>query len=107
VFAVASAASLEAAAVLLRLRYEAPPRPAAPRGAHLMDDVAEDARVIIGNRDLAMFTGLGMAHIYVGCTDGLHCRRCTGSVTYRRARSWNTDRRHCWCSGRCSLLHPS
>jgi hypothetical protein len=36
VFAVASAASLEAAAALLRLRYEAPPRPAAPRGAHLM-----------------------------------------------------------------------
>src|SRR5215210_5722552 len=61
VFAVASAASLAAAAVLLRLRYEAPPRPAAPRGAHLMDDVAESVRAIIGTRDVAMFTGLGMA----------------------------------------------
>ncbi|HJQ87081.1 MAG TPA: MFS transporter [Propionibacteriaceae bacterium] len=64
VFAVASAASLAAAVVLLRLRYEAPPRPAAPRGAHLMDDVAEGARVIIGNPDLAMFTGLGMAQTF-------------------------------------------
>jgi hypothetical protein len=33
VFAVAAAASLAAAAVLLRLRYDAPPRPPAPRGA--------------------------------------------------------------------------
>ena len=36
VFAVASAASLAAAAVLLRLRYDAPPRPAAPQGARLL-----------------------------------------------------------------------
>ena len=35
VFAVAAAASLAAAAFLLRLRYDAPPRPAAPRGVHL------------------------------------------------------------------------
>jgi hypothetical protein len=64
VFAVASAASLAAAVVLLRLRYEAPPRPAAPRGAHLMDNVAEGVRAIIGNPDLAMFTGLGMAQTF-------------------------------------------
>jgi Na+/melibiose symporter-like transporter len=64
VFAVVSAASLAAAAVLLRLRYEAPPKPAAPRGAHLMGDVAEGVRAIIGNRDLAMFTGLGMAQTF-------------------------------------------
>src|SRR4029450_1487968 len=38
VFAFASAASLAAAALLLRLRYDAPPRPAAPRSAHLMAD---------------------------------------------------------------------
>jgi hypothetical protein len=63
VFAVASAASLAAAAVLLRLRYDAPPRPAAPR-AHLMADVAEGVRTIVRNRDLAMFTGLGMAHTF-------------------------------------------
>jgi hypothetical protein len=64
VFAVASAASLAAAVMLLRLRYEAPPRPAAPRGAHLMDDVAEGVRAIIGKPDLAMFTGLGMAQTF-------------------------------------------
>jgi MFS family permease len=64
VFAVASAASLAAAAVLLGLRYDAPPRPAAPRGAHLMADVAEGVRTIVGNRDLAMFTGLGMAQTF-------------------------------------------
>jgi MFS family permease len=64
VFAVASAASLAAAAVLLRLRYDAPPRPAAPQGAHLMADVAEGVRAIVGNRDLAMFTGLGMAQTF-------------------------------------------
>jgi hypothetical protein len=64
VFAVASAASLAAAVVLLRLGYVAPPRPAAQRGAHLMDDVAEGVRAIIGNRDLAMFTGLGMAQTF-------------------------------------------
>jgi MFS family permease len=64
VFAVAAAASLAAAAVLLRLRYDAPPRPAAPRGPHLMVDVAEGVRAIAGNGDLAMFTGLGMAQTF-------------------------------------------
>jgi MFS family permease len=64
VFAVASAASLAAAAILLRLRYDAPPRPPAPRGAHLMADVAEGVRAIVGNRDLATFTGLGMAQTF-------------------------------------------
>jgi hypothetical protein len=64
VFAFASAASLAAAAVLLRVRYDAPPRPAAPRGAHLMADVAEGVRAIVGNRDLALFTGLGMAQTF-------------------------------------------
>jgi MFS family permease len=64
VFAVASAASLAAAAILLRLRYDAPPRPPAPRGAHLMADVAEGVRAIVGNRELATFTGLGMAQTF-------------------------------------------
>jgi MFS family permease len=64
VFAVASAASLAAAAVLLRLRYEAPPRPGAPRRAHLMADVAEGVRAVVGNYDLALFTGLGMAQTF-------------------------------------------
>jgi cyclic nucleotide-binding protein/MFS transporter len=64
VFAVASAASLAAAAVLLRLHYEAPPRPGAPRRAHLMADVAEGVRAVVGNYDLALFTGLGMAQTF-------------------------------------------
>jgi MFS family permease len=61
VFAVAAAASLAAAAILVRLRYDAPPRPSAPRAAHLMADIAEGVRAIVGNRDLALFTGMGMA----------------------------------------------
>ena len=64
VFAFASAASLAAAALLLGMRYDAPPRPAAPRGAHLMADVAEGVRAIMGNRDLALLTGLGMAQTF-------------------------------------------
>jgi predicted MFS family arabinose efflux permease len=64
VFGVSAAASLAAAALLLRLRYDAPPRPAAPRGAHLMAEVAEGVRAIVGNRDLALFTGLGMAQTF-------------------------------------------
>ena len=61
VFAVVSAASLAAAALLLRLRYDAPPRPAAPGGVHLVADAAEGIRAIVRNRDLALFVGLGMA----------------------------------------------
>ena len=64
VFAFAAAASLAAAALLLRLRYDAPPRPPAPRGAHLMADVAEGVRAVAGNRDLALFIGLGMAQTF-------------------------------------------
>ena len=64
VFAFASAASLAAAALLLRLRYDAAPRPAAPRVAHLMADVADGVRAVVGNRDLALFTGLGMAQTF-------------------------------------------
>src|SRR5215213_6731416 len=39
-------------------------RPAPPRGAHLMADVAEGIRAVVGNRDLALFTGLGMAQTF-------------------------------------------
>ena len=51
VFAFASGASLAAAALLLRLRYDAPPRPAAPRGVHLLAEAAEGIRAILRNRD--------------------------------------------------------
>jgi MFS family permease len=64
VFAVASAASLAAAAVLLGMRYDAPPRPAAPRRANLLADVAEGIHAIVRDRDLALFTGLGMAQTF-------------------------------------------
>ena len=64
VFAVAAGASLAAAALLLRLRYDAPPRPAAPRGGHLMADVAEGIRTIVRNRDLALLIGLDIAQTF-------------------------------------------
>ena len=64
VFAVASGASLAAAALLLRLRYDAPPRPAAPRGVHLIADAAEGIRVTVRNRDLALLNGLAIAQTF-------------------------------------------
>ncbi len=60
VFAFASGASLAAAALVLRLRYDAPPRPSAPRG-RLLADAAEGIRAVVGNRDLALFLGLALA----------------------------------------------
>jgi predicted MFS family arabinose efflux permease len=64
VFAAAAGASLAAAALLLRLRYDAPPRPPAPRGVHLMADVAEGVRTIVRNRDLALLIGLDIAQTF-------------------------------------------
>jgi MFS family permease len=58
VFAVAAAASLWAAAIMLRVRYEAPPRPPAPQRAHLRAEVAEGVRVVARDRDLALLVGL-------------------------------------------------
>ena len=64
VFGVAAAASLAAAALLLRLHYDAAPRPPAPRGVHLVADAAEGVRAIVRNRDLALFVGLGIAQTF-------------------------------------------
>jgi Na+/melibiose symporter-like transporter len=64
VFAVAAGASLAAAALLLRLGYDAPPRPPAPQGVHLRADVAEGVRVIVRNRDLALLNGLTIAQTF-------------------------------------------
>jgi MFS family permease len=64
VFVVAAAASLAAAALLLRLQYDAPPRPAATRGVHLVADAAEGIRAIVRNSDLALFIGLGIAQTF-------------------------------------------
>lgn len=63
VFAVAAAASLWAAALLLRLRYDAPPRPAAPEvGA--VRAAAEGLRAVAGNRDVALIIVLAAAQAF-------------------------------------------
>jgi predicted MFS family arabinose efflux permease len=64
VFALASGASLAAAALLLRLRYDAAPRPPAPRGVHLIADAAEGIRAVVRNRDLALLNGLVIAQTF-------------------------------------------
>jgi MFS family permease len=64
VLAVASGASLAAAALLLRLRYDAPPRPAAPPGVHLIAGAAEGVRAIVRNRGLALLNGLAVAQTF-------------------------------------------
>jgi MFS family permease len=64
VFAVAAGASLAAAAILVGLRYVAPPRPAAPRDVHVMAEAAEGIRTIVRNRDLALLNGLTIAQTF-------------------------------------------
>jgi MFS family permease len=64
VFAVAAGASLAAAAILLGLRYVAPPRPAAPGAVHLMAEAADGVRTIVRNRDLALLNGLAIAQTF-------------------------------------------
>ena len=61
VFAVAAGASLWAAVLLLRLDYDAPPRPPAPRESNLTASAVEGVRVVSGNRDLALIMGLAAA----------------------------------------------
>lgn len=58
VFAVAAAASFWSAALLVRLRYEAPPRPAAPRRPNLAREAADGVRAVTQNRGLALILGL-------------------------------------------------
>ena len=64
VFAVAAAASLWAAALLLRLRYDAPPRPAAPTETAVLRQAAEGVRAVAGNRDVALIIGLAAAQAF-------------------------------------------
>ena len=63
VFAVAAASSLAAAALLLRLRYDAPPRPAAP-DADLVRSAVEGIRVVRGNGGLTLVMGLAAAQSF-------------------------------------------
>ncbi|WP_166644498.1 MFS transporter [Microbacterium sp. BK668] len=60
VFAVASAASLWAAALAFRVRYEAPPRPPSPRAA-LAREAIEGLRAVGRSRDLQLIFGLAAA----------------------------------------------
>lgn len=61
VFAVAAAASFGAALLLLRVRYDAPPRPAASRRPHLVREAVEGIRAVTQSRDLQLILGLAAA----------------------------------------------
>src|SRR5215207_4277605 len=61
VFAVAAAASFLAAALLVRLRYDAPPRPAAPSRPNLGREAVEGLRAVAQNRDLSLIIALAAA----------------------------------------------
>ena len=61
VFAVAAAASLWSAGLLLRLTYDAPPRPSAAVRPRLLREAIEGLGVVARNRDLALVLGLAAA----------------------------------------------
>ncbi|WP_084512393.1 MFS transporter [Agromyces subbeticus] len=61
VFAVAAAASFWAAALLLRLRYDAPPRPSAPKHPNLPREAADGIRAVVQNHDLTLVLALAAA----------------------------------------------
>ena len=61
VFAVAAAASFWAAILLLRIRYDAPPRPAASRRPDLVKEAIEGIRGVTQSRDLQLIFGLAAA----------------------------------------------
>lgn len=61
VFGVAAASSFWAAALLLRLRYDAPPRPPAPPRPQLVKEAVEGLRAVAGNADLALIMALAAA----------------------------------------------
>ena len=58
VFWVAAGASFVAAALLVRLRYDAPPRPPAPSRPNLGREAVEGLRAVVQNRDLILILGL-------------------------------------------------
>lgn len=61
VFAVAAAASFAAAALLVGLRYDAPPRPPAARRPNLVVEAVEGLRAVARSRDLVLILGLAAA----------------------------------------------
>jgi len=64
VFATAAAASLWAAAILLRLRYEAPPRPSVSARPRLVAEAVEGFRATVRDRDLSLVLGLAAAQSF-------------------------------------------
>jgi MFS family permease len=61
VFAAAAGASLVAAALLVRLRYDAPPRPSGPAPTRLAQDAADGVRAVARDRDVALIIALAAA----------------------------------------------
>ncbi|WP_157002161.1 MFS transporter [Agromyces laixinhei] len=61
VFAVAAAASFWAAGLLVRLRYDAPPRPPAPQRPNLAREALDGVKAVVSNRDLSLILGLAAA----------------------------------------------
>lgn len=61
VFAVAAGASFAAAALLVGLRYEAPPRPSAPARPDILGEAVEGLRAVAKDRDLVLILGLAAA----------------------------------------------
>jgi MFS family permease len=61
VFAVAAGASFVAALLLLRVRYDAPPRPAAIRPPDLLGEAVEGLRAVRQSRDLQLILWLAAA----------------------------------------------
>jgi MFS family permease len=61
VFAVAAGASFWAAALLGRLKYDAPPRPSAPGRPQLVHEAVEGVRAVTHDRDLSLILGLAAA----------------------------------------------
>jgi MFS family permease len=64
VFAVAAGASLWAAGLMLRLRYDAPPRPSAPGRVRLVAEAAEGVRAVVRNHELALLVGLAVTQTF-------------------------------------------
>jgi MFS family permease len=64
VFATAAAASLGAAALLVGLRYDAPPRPSASTRPRLVEEAVEGFRAVARDRDLSLILGLAAAQSF-------------------------------------------
>src|ERR671913_1923725 len=64
VFAVAAAASFWAAALLLGLQYDAPPRPSVSTRPRLVREAVEGVRAVTHDRDLSLVLGLAAAQSF-------------------------------------------